>query len=84
MMNLFINFKDLYKPKCQYIITKREEVGPKNFNDPKTFPEDSNDMKDVQSGFDLFQYFLFSFQHFIILSAAISSFRVILVSVFIC
>ena len=84
MITLFINFKDLCKPKSQYIITKREEVGPKNFNDSKTFPEYSNDMKDVQSGFDLFQYFLFSFQHFIILSTAISYFRVILVSVFIC
>ena len=35
------------KKKYQYLINKREEVGLDHFNDPKTFIEYSNDMRDV-------------------------------------
>ena len=39
--------KDPYEKKYQYLINKREEVGLDHFNDPKTFIEYSNDMRDV-------------------------------------
>ena len=35
------------KKKYQYLINKREEVGLDHFNNPKTFIEYSNDMRDV-------------------------------------
>ena len=35
------------KKKYQYLINKRKEVGLDHFNDPKTFIEYSNDMRDV-------------------------------------
>ena len=39
--------KDLYEPKYQFLINKRESTGLKYFNDPKGFIEYSNDMQDV-------------------------------------
>ena len=39
--------KDPYEKKYQYLINVREEVGLDHFNDPKTFIEYSNDMRDV-------------------------------------
>ena len=39
--------KDLYEPKYQFLINKRESTGLKYFNDPKAFIEYSNDMQDV-------------------------------------
>ena len=39
--------KDPYEKKYQYLINIREEVGLDHFNDPKTFIEYSNDMRDV-------------------------------------
>ena len=39
----FLYAKDLYKPKYQYPIKKREEVRPKHSYDSKAFIEYSND-----------------------------------------
>ena len=39
--------KDLYEPKYQFLINKRESTGLKHFNDPKAFIEYSNYMQDV-------------------------------------
>ena len=39
--------KDPYEDKYQFLINKRESVGLKHFNDPKTFIEHSDDMYDV-------------------------------------
>ena len=39
--------KDLYEPKYQFLIIKRESIWLKHFNDPKAFIEYSNDMQDV-------------------------------------
>ena len=36
--------KYLYEAQHQFLITKREDVGAKNFNDSKAFIEYSNDM----------------------------------------
>ena len=36
--------KDLYEPKYQYIINKRESVGVNHLNDPKAFIDYSNKM----------------------------------------
>ena len=37
----------IHTKKKQYLINKREEVGLDHFNDPKTFIEYLNDMRDV-------------------------------------
>ena len=40
--------KDIYEPKYQFLINKRESIGLKHFKDPKAFIEYSNnDMIDV-------------------------------------
>ena len=39
--------KDIYEPKYQFLINKRESIGLKHFKDPKAFIEYSNDMNDV-------------------------------------
>ena len=44
---IYLYVKDLYEPKYQYIINKRESVGINHFNDPKAFIDYSNDMHDV-------------------------------------
>ena len=44
---IYLYAKDSYEKKYQYLINKCEEVGLDHFNDPKTFIEYSNDMRDV-------------------------------------
>ena len=44
--------KDLYEPKYQFLINKRESIGLKHFNDPKAFIQCSNDMCDVYKNID--------------------------------
>ena len=44
---IYLYAKDLYEPKYQFLINKRESIGLKHFNDPKAFIEYSNDMHDV-------------------------------------
>ena len=44
---IYLYAKDLYKPKYEYLINKREQAGIKNLNDPDAFIEYSNDMNDV-------------------------------------
>ena len=44
---IYLNAKDPYEAKYQYLINKREKVGLDHFKDPKTFMEYSNDMEDV-------------------------------------
>ena len=39
---IYLYAKDLYEPKYQFLIKKRESMGLKHFNDPKAFPEYSN------------------------------------------
>ena len=45
--NIYLYAKDPYECKYQYLISIREKVGLKRFNDPKAFIEYSNDMHDV-------------------------------------
>ena len=35
----YLNAKDIYEPKYEYLINKRVEAGIKNLNDPKAFIE---------------------------------------------
>ena len=44
--------KDPYESNYQFLISKRESVGLKRFNDPKAFIEYSNDMQDVYKNID--------------------------------
>ena len=44
--------RDLNKPKCQFLIEKREIIGIKYFNDPNAFIEFSNTMDDVYENID--------------------------------
>ena len=44
--------KDLYEPKYQFLINKRESIGLKHFKDPKAFIEYSNNMQDVYKNID--------------------------------
>ena len=44
---IYLYAKDLHKPKYEYLINKREQVGIKNLNDPHAFIEYSDDMNDV-------------------------------------
>ena len=44
--------KDLYEPKYQFLINRRESIRLKNFNDPKAFIEYSNDICDVYKNID--------------------------------
>ena len=45
---IYLNAKDPYEAKYQYLINKREKVGlDYYYNDPKGFVEYSNDMQDV-------------------------------------
>ena len=52
MINLYA--KDPYEDKYQFLINKRESVGLKHFNDPRTFIEYSNDMYNVYKNIDLY------------------------------
>ena len=44
--------KDLYEPKYQFLINKRESTGLRHFNDPEAFIEYSNDMQDAYKNID--------------------------------
>ena len=44
---VYLHAKDLYEAKYQYLINKRESVGINHFNDPKTFINYSNDIRDI-------------------------------------
>ena len=44
---IYLYAKDPYEDKYQFLIKKRESIGLKHFNDPKSFIEYSNDMYDV-------------------------------------
>ena len=47
-----LHAKDLYEPKYQFLINKRESIGLKHFKDPKAFIEYLNDMQDVYGNID--------------------------------
>ena len=49
---IYLYAKDPYEDKYQFLTNKRESVGLKHFNDPKTFVENSNDMHDVYKNID--------------------------------
>ena len=44
---IYLYVKDLFDAKYQFLINKRESIGPKKLNGPKTFIESSNDMQEV-------------------------------------
>ena len=44
---MYLYTKDPYEAKHQFLIKKRESIGLKKFNDPKSLIEYSNDMQDV-------------------------------------
>ena len=46
---IYLNAKDPYEAKYQYLINKREKVGLDHFKDPRAFIEYSNDMQDVHN-----------------------------------
>ena len=52
MDKVYLYAKDLYEPKYQFLINKRESIGLKHFNDPKAFIEYSNDMCYVYKNID--------------------------------
>ena len=49
---IYLYAKDPYESNYQFLISKRESVGLKRFNDPKAFIEYSNDMQDVYKNID--------------------------------
>ena len=49
---IYLYAKDPYENKYQHLIDKRESVGLKHFNDPKSFIEYSDDMHDVYKNVD--------------------------------
>ena len=44
---IYLYAKDLEEPKYQFLISKREQAGIKNLNDPAAFTEYSNSMDDI-------------------------------------
>ena len=44
---IYLYARDIYEPKYEYLINKREQAGIKNLNDPHAFIEYSDDMNDV-------------------------------------
>ena len=44
---IYLYAKDIHEPKYEYLISKREQAGIKNLNDPQAFIEYSDDMNDV-------------------------------------
>ena len=44
---IYLNAKDPYEAKYQYLINKHEKVRLDYFNDPKAFMDYSNNMQDV-------------------------------------
>ena len=49
---IYLYAKDLSKPKYEYLIKKREDVGIKHVNNPNAFIECSNTMDDVYENID--------------------------------
>ena len=49
---IYLYAKDLYEPKYQFLINKRESIGLKHFNDLKAFIEYTNDMNDIYKDID--------------------------------
>ena len=49
---MYLYAKDLYEPKYQFLINKRECTELKHFNNPKAFIEYLNDMQDVYKNID--------------------------------
>ena len=49
---IYVNAKDPYDAKYQYLINKRQSFGMNLFNEPKAFIEYSNDMCDVYKNID--------------------------------
>ena len=49
---IYLYAKDLNKPKNEYLIKKRENVGIKHYNDPTAFFESSNTMNGVYEHID--------------------------------
>ena len=52
ILTIFLYGKDLYEPKHQLLINKRESASLKYLNDSKTFIEYSNVMEDVYKNFE--------------------------------
>ena len=48
--------KTPYQDKYQFLITKRESIGLKHFNDPKAFVQYSDDMHDVYKTIDHYNH----------------------------
>ena len=44
---IYLYAKEIYEPKHEHLINKREQAGIKNLDDPKAFIEYSDDMDDV-------------------------------------
>ena len=44
---IYLYAKDIHEPKYEYLISKREQTGIKNLDDPKAFIEYSDDKNDV-------------------------------------
>ena len=44
---IYLYAKDIQEPKYKYLISKREQAGIKNLNDPHAFMEYSDDMNDM-------------------------------------
>ena len=49
---IYLYAKDTDEQKYQYLISKREQAGIKNLNDPHAFIEYSSDMSDVVDDID--------------------------------
>ena len=62
---IYFYAKDLYEPKYQFLINKRESTGLKYFNDPKAFIEYSNDMQDVYKSIKYYNKILIVFDDMI-------------------
>ena len=49
---IYLYAKDLYEPKYQFLINKRESTGLRHFNESKAFIKYSNDIQDVYKNID--------------------------------
>ena len=52
MYKMYLYAKDLCKPKCEFLIKKRKDVGIKYGKDPNAFIESSSSMDDVYENID--------------------------------
>ena len=44
---MYLNIKDLYEAKYQYLINNHKDVGKRNLYNPEASTDHSNDMQDV-------------------------------------